>query len=183
MWEDGILIAWALGLVTLCVVAWGTNFIALPGNWFAVALVVLYVWLGPESGRVALAWPTAAAAFGAAAAGEIFEMVAAAFGAQRAGASRRATLYALAGSLVGALLGAVIGIPIPFVGSLVAALLFGALGATAGAMIGEWTNGKSWRESWAVGHAAFWGRMIGTLGKLFFGAAIIAIVIVGLVVD
>lgn len=104
-----------------------------------------------------------------------------AFGASRAGASRRSIIYAVLGSVAGALLGGILGLPVPIVGSLLAALLFGSLGATAGAMYGEWSDGKSWQESWTVGHAAFWGRLFGTLGKIVAGGAIVVTVVLGVV--
>lgn len=179
MMETGLAVLWGGGLVTLCLLCWGLNLIALPGNWFGVAVVAIYAAWGPAEGLVALGWQTAAVCFGCAVMGEIFEFLAGAVGAQRAGASRRATLYALLGSIIGAVAGGIIGVPIPILGSIIAALVFGALGATAGAMYGEWTNGKSWRESWTVGHAAFWGRIVGTIGKLGCGAAQIVVVIVG----
>lgn len=173
-------LGWSLGLIVVCTLAWSLNLISLPGNWIAVAIVGLYAWFGPEAGRVAITWPVVAGLFVIALAGEVIEFVAAAFGAQRAGASRRSTLYAIAGSLGGALLGMVFGavIPIPVVGSVVAAVLFGACGATAGAMYGEWSGGKTWSESWPVGHAAFWGRLFGTLGKLASGFLILVVVAV-----
>lgn len=180
--EVTVAMLWALSLLTLCVVAWALNLIALPGNWIVVALVGLYVWLGPEEGRVALSWQLAVGTFIVALVGELIEFLAGAVGAQRAGASRRSTLLAVVGSLVGALVGAVVGLPIPVVGSVLAALLFGSAGATAGAMYGEWTNGKSWRDSWTVGHAAFWGRLLGTLGKLSSGLVILLAVLAGLVI-
>jgi hypothetical protein len=142
----------------------------------------IYAWLGPDQGRTSVGWIPAVAAFAIALIGELFEFVAGAYGAKRAGASRRSTLYAVIGSLVGAIIGGIIGVPIPVIGSLVAALLFGAVGATAGAMYGEWTDGKSWRESWTVGHAAFWGRLLGTFGKVSAGAVIVLLVIVVVVV-
>jgi uncharacterized protein YqgC (DUF456 family) len=166
-------VSWGIGLVLVSALAWLLNLIALPGNWVAVALLALYAWLGPDHGRLDLGWPVVAAAFLLALVGEIVEFAAGALGAQRAGASRRSTLFAIIGSVAGALLGAIVGIPIPVVGSLLAAILFGAVGATAGAMYGEWSDGKSWRESWTIGHAAFWGRLLGTLGKLLAGALIV----------
>ncbi|SRR6056297_524745 len=173
-------ITWAIALLLLCTLAWGLNLIALPGNWVAVGTLAFYAWLGPEEGRVAVGWGVLAATFGLALLGEIFEFAAAAMGAQRAGASRRTTLLAVVGSVVGAILGAVIGVPIPFFGPIIAAVLFGALGATGGAMFGEWTNGKTWRESWTVGHAAFWGRLAGTVGKIMAGFAILVVTLLAL---
>jgi uncharacterized protein YqgC (DUF456 family) len=178
--ETGIAVGWGAGLLILCVVAWIGNLVSLPGNWLAVTCIAVYAWIGPEEGRVAIGWTVAAAAFGLALVGEIAEFIAGAYGAQRAGASRRSTLLAMLGSLIGAIAGAIIGVPVPVVGSLLAALLFGSAGALAGAMYGEWSDGKSWRESWTVGHAAFWGRLVGTLGKLGSGAAILIMVMVAL---
>lgn len=170
--------SWAIGLLMLCTLAWALNLLSLPGNWIAVALVGLYAWLGPETGRVAVTWPVVALVFAIALVGEIIEFVAGAFGAQRAGASRRSTLYAIAGSLGGALLGMVFGslIPIPIIGPIVAAVMFGAGGATVGAMYGEWTGGKSWDESWPIGRAAFWGRLFGTLGKVASGLVMLVVI-------
>ncbi|WP_237607531.1 DUF456 domain-containing protein [Roseimaritima sediminicola] len=174
-------IVWAIVLFVVCAAAWALNLIALPGNWIAVVAVALYAWLGPAEGRVAIGWPVAAAAFGFAAVGEALEFLAAALGAQRAGASRRTTLYALVGSMVGAVLGAVFGLPIPVVGPIIAALLFGALGAMGGALYAEWTDGRSWQESWPVAHAAFWGRLLGTAGKIAAGLLVILLVLLALV--
>lgn len=174
--EIGIDVLWAVGLLLLCCIAWVTNLIALPGNWIAVLLLALYAWLGPDQGRAAISWWILAAVFALALLGELFEFAAGALGAQRAGASRRATVLAVVGSVVGALLGAVVGIPVPVVGPVLAAVLFGAVGATAGAMLGEWHGGKGWRESWPIGHAAFWGRLVGTLGKVLAGFAILLII-------
>lgn len=166
-------------LVILCVVAWGTNLIALPGNWMSVALLALYVWLGPHEGRAAIGGIPLVVAFLMALIGEIVEFLAAALGAKKAGASRRSTIYAVIGSMVGAIAGAIIGVPVPVIGSVLAAILFGGLGATAGAMYGEWTDGKSWKESWSIGHAAFWGRTFGTIGKVSVGFVIVVIAVAG----
>ncbi len=172
----------AILLVLVCLVSWGANLIALPGNWAAVAALALYAWLAPADGRCAISVGAVVAAFACALLGEIFEFFASAVGASRAGASRRATVYAVIGSMVGAMLGAVVGVPVPVVGSVLAAILFGGLGATAGAMYGEWTNGKPWRESWSIGHAAFWGRTTGTIGKMVAGLGVVLIAMVGVLV-
>lgn len=170
-------VAWGLGLVIVCVLSWLLNIVNLPGNWVAVAVIALYAWLGPDAGRVEIGWPVLAISFVVALIGEIIEFAAGAVGARRAGASRRSTIYAILGSFVGAIAGAVVGVPIPVIGSLIAAILFGAVGATVGAMYGEWSTGKPWQESWPIGQAAFWGRLLGTLGKLLAGCCIIIVVL------
>lgn len=172
-------VALAIGLIVLCVLAWGMNLIALPGNWISVALLALYAWLGPHEGRVAIGIVAVIFAFLFALIGEIVEFIASAVGAQKAGASRRSTFFAVIGSMIGAITGAAVGVPIPVIGSILAAILFAGLGATAGAMYGEWSDGKSWKESWTIGHAAFWGRTFGTIGKVSAGLAIVLIAVAG----
>ncbi|SMP44241.1 hypothetical protein SAMN06265222_1011098 [Neorhodopirellula lusitana] len=168
-------VALAIGLVLLCLVSWFLNLISLPGNWLAILAMALYAWLGPESGRIHVGMIPVVAAFGLGLLGEIFEFAAGAVGASRAGASRRATIYAILGSMVGAIVGGIIGLPVPVLGPVLAALLFGGLGATAGAMLAEWNDGKSWRENWRIGRAAFWGRTTGTVGKMVAGLGIVVI--------
>jgi len=172
----------AIMLVLLCMIAWAGNLIALPGNWAAVLILLGYAFLGPETGIASIGYIPVVAAFCFALLGEAFEFVAAAMGAQKAGASRKATLLAMVGSMLGAILGAIVGLPVPIVGQVLAAILFGGLGATLGAMLGEWSNGSSWRESLPIGHAAFWGRTIGTLGKVAAGAVIVVIALISVAV-
>ena len=51
---------------------------------------------------------------------------------------------------------------------------------SGGAMLGECWKGRSLDTSWQVGQAAFWGRLLGTAGKLTAGAAIVAVILAGL---
>ncbi len=99
--------------------------------------------------------------------GEIIELAAGALGVARTGGSRRSAMLALAGSLVGSVLGVVVGVPIPVVGSVIAAVLFAGMGAMAGAILGELSVGRTPGDGWQVGKAAFWGRLAGTLGKMW----------------
>lgn len=172
----------AIGLVVACIVAWMTNLVALPGNWICVLLIALYAWLGPSEGRAAIGYGAVLGGFALAFAGEAFEFFASAMGAQRAGASRKSTLYSIIGSVVGAMTGAIVGVPIPVVGSVIAAIVFGGVGAAAGAMYGEWSDGRDWKENWMIGHATFWGRTVGTLGKTFAGLGIVAIAITAVII-
>ncbi len=171
-----------LGLILLCTISWLLNLIALPGNWICVLLVALYAWLGPEDSRASIGYGVVLTCFAFALIGEVIEFAAGALGAQRAGASRKATLYSIIGSVCGAIAGAVIGIPIPLVGPILAAILFGGLGAAAGAMYGEWSGGRAWKENLSVGQATFWGRTFGTLGKFASGLIILVLVTVSTIV-
>lgn len=172
----------AMVLVILCFLAWASNLIAIPGNWISVVLLAAYAWLGPQDGRANLGYLPVVAACLCALVGEILEFAASAMGAQRAGASRRSTVFAMVGSVVGAIIGAVVGIPVPVIGPILAAILFAGLGATAGAMWSEWSDGRPWRESWNIGHAAFWGRTFGTLGKIMAGLVIVVIALVSVLI-
>lgn len=172
----------AIAVVLLCLIAWGVNLFGLPGNWISVAILALYAWLGPQEGRTAIGYYAVCGAFVAALIGELIEFAAGAFGAKRAGASRRSTMYAVAGSMIGAISGALIGIPVPLIGSILAAILFGGVGAAAGAMYGEWSDGRPWRESWTIGNAAFWGRTLGVFGKISFGLVIVVIVLAAVLI-
>lgn len=165
----------AVLLVVLCAAAWGLNLVSLPGNWIGVAMLAAFAWLGPDQGRLAIGYAAVGVAFAFALLGEILEFAAGAVGATKAGASRRSTIFAMIGSVIGAIGGATIGIPVPIIGPVLAAILFGGLGATAGAMYGEWTDGRNWRENWAIGHAAFWGRTAGVMGKILAGLVIVVI--------
>ena len=69
-----------------------------------------------------------------------------------------------------------VGAPIPVIGQLVAAVLLAALGALGGAVLGERWKGRDFDESFRVGEAAFWSRMVGTLGKSLVGAVMLAVV-------
>lgn len=181
-WSSGTTVAIALGLVVASALAWLANLITLPGNWVMVLLAGIYALWGPASPPASIHWGTVVGMFALALAGEGIEFIAGAAGAKRAGASRRATLYAMIGSMIGAILGAIIGVPVPIIGSLLAALLFGGLGATAGAMYGEWSDGRQWSDTWTIGHGAFWGRVLGTLGKLLAGLAILLVILVAICV-
>ncbi|MCG8649463.1 MAG: DUF456 family protein [Pirellulales bacterium] len=178
-WTPRATVVVATLLVVLVIMAWGSNLFLLPGNWIAVMLLALYTWLGPEQGRAAVSVWLLLAALLFALLGEVVEFAASAMGAQKAGASRKSTLYAILGSMIGAVAGALLGLPALGIGSVLAAILLGGLGAAGGAMYGEWSDGKSWRESLPVGQAAFWGRTLGTLGKVLAGMVIVGLTLAG----
>jgi len=159
------------------IVAWAMNVLGMPGNWLVVALGVATYFLSSSEksihvGLVALGIMVAAALIG-----EALEFVAGALGASRLGASKRSSALAIVGAMTGALVGLFAGsiIPIPIVGQVLGSLLFGSVGAATGAIGGERWAGKNWDESLQVGHAAFWGRLFGTVGKVVCGTLACAI--------
>jgi uncharacterized protein YqgC (DUF456 family) len=157
-------------LIIALVAGWVLTLFNLPGNWVIVIAAALFAWLSPDDGRFDIGWWVVAVLLGLALLGELVEFAAGAVGAARVGGSKRGAILAMIGSIVGGLTGAVMGLPIPVVGSIVAALLFAGLGALAGAMLGEAWKGRNLDESWRIGQAAFWGRLMGTLAKTIIGS-------------
>ncbi len=162
-------------LVVALAACWWLTLFGLPGNWLIVALAVGDFYLVDPERRVAMGTFTLCVLAGLALLGELLELAAGSVGAKRAGGSRRGALLAIVGAIVGAVTGAVIGLPIPIIGSAAAAVLFASPGAAAGAVLGETSGGKTLDESWRIGHAAFWGRLFGTLGKVFLGAVMVCV--------
>jgi hypothetical protein len=67
-------------------------------------------------------------------------------------------------------------------GPIVGAVLFAGLGALAGAVLGERWKGRDLEESLRVGEAAFWSRLLGTLGKSLIGAVMVVLVLAAVLV-
>jgi uncharacterized protein YqgC (DUF456 family) len=164
-------------LILALVVGWCMTMLSMPGNWVMVAAVGLFAWLAPPDG-LDIGWPVFFVLLGLAIVAELLELAASALGASRAGGSRRGAVLAILGSMIGAIAGAMIGLPIPVVGSLVAAIVFAGIGAMAGAMLGETWKGRTLAETWKVGQAAFWGRLLGALAKTGISTAMFAIALV-----
>jgi len=175
-------ILWALVLIVVLFLCWAINLFGLPGNWAMIAAAAIYWYFMPPDGRVSFHGGVLVAIIALALLGEIVEFVAGAAGATKAGGSKRGAALALVGSMVGGLMGVFVGAPIPMIGQIAAALLFASLGAMAGAMLGEYWKGRTAEEGLKVGQAAFWGRLLGTLGKLACGAVMLVVVIVALMV-
>ena len=158
---------------------WVMTLLSLPGTWLIVICLALYAYLIPAGWYVDIGWVVVAVVAAFALLGEIIESLAVAVGAQRAGGSKRSALLALCGSIGGGLAGGLLGVPTLALAP-VAVVLGAAIGATAGAMLGEYWKGRSTREGWEVGKAAFWGRLLGTIGKIAVVSAMVAIVLLAL---
>ena len=169
-------------LILALIAGWCMTMLSMPGNWVIVAAVVLFAWLAPPDGPD-ISWQIVAVLAVLAVLAELLELAASALGASRAGGSRRGAVLAIFGSMVGAIIGAVAGVPIPVVGSLVAAIAFAGVGALVGAMLGETWKGRTLAESWKVGQAAFWGRLLGALAKTGIATAMLAIAVVAALFD
>ncbi len=171
--------AWALLLICGALIAWVTNFFALPGNWFIVGLAALFAaGLAVPAEGDGLTWEAVGMLVLIAVGGELIEFLAGAAGAAKQGASRRAIALAVVGTFVGSLSGAILGLPVPVGGPLVGALLGAAAGAFVGAWLGEmWKHGGA-DKSLSVGVGAAIGRLLGTVGKLLVGAVMVVILAV-----
>lgn len=175
-------VLWVVLLLLTLVVGWCLTLIGLPGNWLILAAAVVAALLLPDESRVDLTWTTLIVLVILASLGEVLEFAAGALGVAKAGGSRRAAALAIVGSVVGGILGAVMGlpIPIPVVASVLAALLGASLGALVGAYVGEDWKRRDFEQSIRVGQAAFWGRLLGTIGKLAMGTAMVVVVLAAL---
>jgi uncharacterized protein YqgC (DUF456 family) len=171
---------WAILLLVALVACWLLNFIGLPGNWLNLLLAALYGWLMPVEHRADFGWVALAIMLLLAVIGEVIEFAAGAAGASTVGGSKRGAGLALAGALVGGVVGIFLGLPIPFIGPIISPILFSAIGALIGSMLGEQWKGRDLKQSFWIGHAAFWGRLAGTIAKIGVGAAMIVVAIVAM---
>lgn len=151
-------------IAAVCVIGIALTILGLPGIWLMVlAAASVEIW---QRGTFSL-W-TIAAAMTLALLAEVVELISGALGAQKAGASKRALLGATGGGIAGALAGTVL-IPIPIVGT----ILGGALGAAIGAAALEMTIARTdMRKASAVAAGAFAGRLVATILKAGFAAAV-----------
>jgi uncharacterized protein YqgC (DUF456 family) len=173
---------WAILLLVVLVVCWALNIVGLPGNWINLVLAALYAWLMPAEYRADVGWLVLGVMLLLAVLGEVIEFAAGAAGATTVGGSKRGAALALVGALVGAIVGLFVGLP-TFVGAIIAPILFSAVGALVGAMLGEQWKGRDLKDSFWIGHAAFWGRLAGTVAKIAVGAAMIVVAIAGMIVQ
>ena len=176
MWEILLVILVSI----LAVSGWAAGVLGLPGNWIVVALAVGCWGVAHQGSMLAIGTWAMSSLVILAAVGELFEFLAGALGVKKLGGSNRSTWFALVGSMAGALLGFVFGSGVPVIGNIIASVLGSALGALIGTIYGERTDGKEWEHSLQVGSAAFIGRILGTLGKLALGTAMLVIFLAAL---
>ena len=157
-----------------------TNLFGLPGNWFIILTVVLWIWLGPKQAPHDLGWYIVLALVVLAAVGELLEFGASVAGTSKMGGSKIGATASLVGSILGGIAGAIFGLPIPVVGWIIGSVLFVCVGAMIGATLGERWMGKPIKSSLKIGGAAFVGRMLGTVGKITLGSVMAIVAILGL---
>jgi uncharacterized protein YqgC (DUF456 family) len=168
-------------LLSSLMAGWALTVLGMPGNWLIVGATAVYVAMLPANSAAAIGWPVVLVLLGLAVLGEVLEFVAGVLGVARMGGSRRAAFFGLVGSLVGAVVGLFVGVPIPVVGSLAGAVVMASLGALVGAVAGEYSHGRTVLQSWQVGRAAFWGRLLGSLSKILIASVMVAVGLAALV--
>jgi uncharacterized protein len=167
-------------LTLLALTAWAANILGLPGNWVIAVGAIACTYFVPEARCWRPSWGITGLILAVATLGELLEFAASAVGASRLGGTKRGTALALVGSIMGAITGLFVGVPIPVVGQVIASLLLGATGAFLGAMVGERWAGKDWDKSLEIGGAAFWGRLLGTVGKAACGTIACGLFLAGI---
>jgi uncharacterized protein YqgC (DUF456 family) len=168
-------IFWAILLMLLLIVLWVLNIFGIPGNWLVLLATALYAYLVPTDWAVDVGLLAIAIMVCLALLGEAIELFASAVGVHQYGGTRRGAVLALVGALVGSVTGLFVGVPVPIVGPILGAIFFAAVGATGGAILGEKWAGRKLNDSCKVGIAAFFGRLVGTAGKMVVGAVMIAV--------
>jgi uncharacterized protein len=152
---------WVCSIALVAVGLAGVVFPALPGTVLIFGGLLLGAWIDGFA-RVGPWTLVLIAVLGAAS--YLVDFVAAALGAQRVGASKRA--------VVGAALGTLLGLPLGLPG-----VIFGPL---VGAILGEWTAHRDYKRAGQVGLAAWIGFLIGTAVKIALAFAMIAVFLVAL---
>ena len=147
---------WTLAIALIVLGLIGVVMPALPGTWLIFGGLVLGAWADGFT-RVGV-WTLVVIGLIAAASYAV-DFVAAALGAQKLGASRRA----MAGAALGTLGGLFLGLPGLIVGPFV------------GAVLGELTMHRDWKKAGRAGVAAWIGFAIGTAVKVGLAFAMIGI--------
>ncbi len=163
-------------LLLLNASAWVSVLFTLPGNWCIAGFSTLFYFRYSQNDERSLHFETIIALIVLAIAGELIELLAGAWGAGKQGASRRAMILAILGTMIGSLVGTAVGVPVPVIGPIIGALGGGALGAFVGAYLGESWKGTAPGQRISVGKGAMIGRLFGTFGKLIIGAIMFMLV-------
>ncbi|RMH11041.1 MAG: DUF456 domain-containing protein [Planctomycetota bacterium] len=143
----------------------GLTLLTLPGIWIslAAAILVKVLWQ-PEI----ISWNVLIVAMVLGVLAEVAELVASAAGSSRAGGSKHGAIWSIIGAIVGAIVGSIM-LPIPIVGTVVGGVAGAGVAALGAEMV--FAN-KPWREAAKIGQGAAVGRLLSTVIKTAFSAAI-----------
>jgi uncharacterized protein YqgC (DUF456 family) len=150
------ILLWTLAIVLIIVGFVGIVMPALPGTWLILGGLILAAW---ADGFMRVGVWTLVVIGLIATASYFVDFVAAAMGAKKLGASKRA--------MVGAALGTVAGLAFGLPGLII--------GPFVGAVVGELTMHRDWKKAGRAGVAAWIGFAIGTAVKVGLAFAMIGI--------
>ena len=153
------ILLWALAGLLVVVGLAGTILPALPGVPFVFMGLLIIAWIGDFQ---RIAWPTLTLLALLTALAVAADLVAAIFGAKRAGASRLALLGAALGSVVGLFFGLVGIFVLPFIG----------------AVIGELMARQRLDQAAKVGFATWLGMLAGALAKLSLAITMLGVFVI-----
>lgn len=153
------ILLWALAGLLVVVGLAGTILPALPGVPFVFMGLLIIAWIGDFQ---RIAWPTLTLLALLTALAVAADLVAAIFGAKRAGASRLALLGAALGSVVGLFFGLVGIVVLPFIG----------------AVIGELMARQRLDQAAKVGFATWLGMLAGALAKLSLAITMLGVFVI-----
>jgi uncharacterized protein len=151
-------------LLIVLLIGLGITVLGLPGLWVMLLAVIIYAWI---THWIYVAGTSLIAISILCVLAETVELFAGAAAAKKAGAGKRAMIFASIGAIVGGILFSFI--PIPILAQIVGA----CVGAGAGALIAELSSGTTAGASFRIGVGAAKGRLIGTILKLIFGMVIL----------
>jgi uncharacterized protein len=159
MTANAAILLWALAGVLVVVGLAGTILPALPGVPFVFMGLLVAAWIGDFQ---KIGWPTLAILATLTALAIAADLLAALFGAKRAGASKLALLGAAIGSIVGLFFGFVGIFVFPFIG----------------AVIGELMARQRLHQAAKVGFATWLGMLLGALAKLSLAITMLGVFVI-----
>ncbi len=144
-----------VALVLFALVGTGLAALQLPGTWLILVSAAGYDWYYGWQ-RIGWKWLIGLAVVAALA--ELLDTIASVIATRRAGASRRATIGALAGGFGGMIL---LSVPVPVLGTVIG----GLVGCFLGALLAEMTVRDDIKAGTRVGLFAALGRLVGLIAK------------------
>jgi len=161
----------AATIVTLVAIgSFGLTLLTLPGIWVMIVTATLIDWLWVD---LYSRW-TLLIALALGILAEIAEVLASTAGSAKAGGSKHGAIWSIVGAIVGAIVGTIL-LPVPVVGSIVGGVLGAGLFAVGGEMA---FDKKHWKDAARVGQGAAVGRLLSTVIKAGFSAAIALLLII-----
>lgn len=152
------------------VIGFFLSLLTLPGIWLPIAIAIGFEFFYPGTFN----WWVIGAAAGLGLLAELLEFAASAFGATKAGGTKRAAMGAIVGTLLGAIAGSFIALfPI---GTIVGAIAGAGLGA---GLLDSSRNERSLKDCATVGAGAAAARGVAIVIKGLFGAVMALVLIAG----